>query len=103
MKLYQKQALTIVYVISLTAALAEPQSSDLYSQAKDALEHGDCNSSIELFTRYKAENESKLKNQVEFLQQINNAINYCKQKPSEPSELELWWKSLFYDRGLDAS
>ena len=82
MKQSQKLAVTIVCVTSLTAALAEPQSSDLYAQAKDAYKRGDCNTTIELFNRYKAENEGKLKENAEFLQQINDAINECQKKQS---------------------
>ncbi len=78
MKQSQKLAVTIVCVTSLTAALAKTPSSDLYVQANDAYTHGDCNTAIELFTRYKAENEEKLKEHVDFLQKINSAINYCK-------------------------
>jgi hypothetical protein len=75
MKQSQKLAVTVVYITSLTAALAEPQASDLYAQAKDAYKKGNCNLSIELLTKYKIENESKLKENEEFSKQINNALN----------------------------
>jgi hypothetical protein len=80
MKQPQKLAVTFVCLTSVASALAEPQLSDLYTQAKNAYKSGDCSSAIELFNKYKTENEGELKAHVEFSQKIDDAINDCQKK-----------------------
>ncbi len=88
MKQSQLLAVMIVCGTWLTSALAESQSSDLYAQGKSAYNRGDCESAIEMLTRYKVENEGKLKNHVEFSNKLNDAIHECEDQLEEEESEE---------------